>query len=60
MMGDLPSSSVTPNRAFSRTGMDFARPFQIKTRKGKGTKSVKVYMYVYFNTKAVPLEQSDV
>ncbi|XP_035231796.1 uncharacterized protein LOC118203622 [Stegodyphus dumicola] len=58
-MGDLPASRVNPARAFSKCGVDFSSPFQVKPRKGRGVRTVKIYVCVFvcFSTKAVHLEQ---
>jgi len=58
MMGNLPSSRVTPSRPFSSSGLDYAGPFQIKTTKGRGYKSYKGYiaLFVCFTTRAIHLE----
>ncbi|GFQ66072.1 uncharacterized protein TNCT_33471 [Trichonephila clavata] len=37
LMGDLPVSRVNPGRAFSKSGVDFAGPFQVKPRRGRGS-----------------------
>ncbi|XP_035205975.1 uncharacterized protein LOC118181006 [Stegodyphus dumicola] len=58
-MGDLPASRVNPARAFSKCGVDFSSPFQVKPTKGRGVRTVKidVCVFVCFSTKAVHLEQ---
>jgi len=58
LMGNLPKSRVTANRPFFNAGVDFAGPFQVKMRKGRGSKSEKVWfaIFVCFATKAIHLE----
>ncbi|GFX04548.1 integrase catalytic domain-containing protein [Trichonephila clavipes] len=58
MMSDLPSSRISPAPAFMRCGVDYAGPFQIKTIKGRGSKSFKAYiaLFVCFTTRDVHLE----
>ncbi|GFU87019.1 integrase catalytic domain-containing protein [Trichonephila clavipes] len=58
MMGDFPSSRISPAPAFMRCGVDYAGPFQIKIIKGRGSKSFKAYiaLFVYFTTRAIHLE----
>ncbi|KMQ83668.1 hypothetical protein RF55_19391, partial [Lasius niger] len=58
VMGDLPASRVTPSKAFSTCGVDFAGPFLAKERNGRGKKSFKVFiaLFVCFSTCAIHLE----
>jgi hypothetical protein len=58
LMGDLPASRVTPSKAFSTSGVDFAGPFLARERGGRGKKSFKIYIaiFVCFATRAVHLE----
>ncbi|GFT93126.1 integrase catalytic domain-containing protein [Trichonephila clavipes] len=58
MMSDLPSSRISPAPAFMRCGVDYAGPFQIKTIKGRCSKSFKAYiaLFVCFTTRAIHLE----
>ncbi|GFU90690.1 integrase catalytic domain-containing protein, partial [Trichonephila clavipes] len=58
MMSDLPSSRISPASAFIHCGVDYAGPFQIKTIKGRGSKSFKAYiaLSVCFTTRAIHLE----
>jgi hypothetical protein len=58
LIADLPKSRVTPCRVFSKIGVDFAGPFQIKMKKGRGVRPIKNYVCVFicFTTKAVHLE----
>ncbi|RLU26191.1 hypothetical protein DMN91_002357 [Ooceraea biroi] len=41
LMGQLPLARVTPSRAFTHTGIDYAGPFTLKTWKGRGAKTQK-------------------
>lgn len=58
LMADLPTSRVTQSRPFHRIGTDFAGPFMVKYRAGRGIKSFKSYVCVFvcFVVKAVHLE----
>nr|XP_042908227.1 uncharacterized protein LOC122271343 [Parasteatoda tepidariorum] len=58
IMSDLPSSRITPASAFLRCEVDYAGPFQIKSIKGRGSKSFKAYvaLFVCFTTRAIHLE----
>ncbi|GFX81917.1 integrase catalytic domain-containing protein [Trichonephila clavipes] len=58
MMSDLPSARISPAPAFMRCGVDYAGPFQVKTIKGRGSKSFKAYiaLFVCFTTRAIHLE----
>lgn len=58
IMGELPASRVNPGRAFLRCGTDFAGPFLVTPRRGRGVKALKMYVCVFvcFITKAVHLE----
>ena len=58
LMGNVPAERVTRARPFSRTGLDYAGPFQIKASKGSGIRSSKGYLaiFVCLATKAVHLE----
>lgn len=57
-MAPLPEARVTPARAFSRTGVDYAGPFDILSAKGRGIRSSKGYiaLFVCLSTKAIHLE----
>ncbi|GFS49528.1 uncharacterized protein TNCV_2968241 [Trichonephila clavipes] len=57
-MGDLPESRVCPCSVFQRTGIDFARPFLIRSFKGRGSRNTKCYIcaFVCLTTKVVHLE----
>ncbi|GFS81560.1 uncharacterized protein NPIL_172371 [Nephila pilipes] len=41
IMADLPAAKVNPARAFLKVGLDFAGPFLITPRRGKGVKGNK-------------------
>ncbi|XP_011884091.1 PREDICTED: uncharacterized protein LOC105571233 [Vollenhovia emeryi] len=58
LMGHLPRDRVTAAFPFETTGIDYAGPFQIKDRKGRGCKVSKCYicLFVCFATKAMHLE----
>lgn len=58
IMSDLPVSRVTYTRPFHRIGVDFAGPFMVKCRAGRGRGSFKSYVCVFvcFSTHAVHLE----
>jgi hypothetical protein len=58
LMGDLPASRLKPAPPFSITGVDYAGPFIIKDRKGRGSKTSKCYLclFICFVTEAVHLE----
>ncbi|XP_044014009.1 uncharacterized protein LOC122856402 [Aphidius gifuensis] len=57
-MGQLPPSRVTPARAFTHTGVDYAGPLTLKTWKGRGAKIVKGWIcaFVCMTTSAAHLE----
>ncbi|CAK9814055.1 hypothetical protein ANTPLA_LOCUS8052 [Anthophora plagiata] len=56
-MGNLPADRVTPDRAFSTCGIDYAGPFLIRGR-GRARASEKTYicLFVCFVTKATHIE----
>jgi hypothetical protein len=58
IMADLPASRVIPGRAFLKCGTDFAGPFMVCSRRGRGVKPLKMFVciFVCFITKAVHLE----
>ena len=58
IMGNLPQSRVTPAPPFETCGVDFAGPFLISSRKGRGAKTSKCYLclFICFATKALHLE----
>lgn len=55
LMGDLPSSRVVPSPPFSKSGVDYAGPFNIKISRNKTGKAY-LCVFVCFVTKAVHLE----
>ncbi|KAL0840413.1 hypothetical protein ABMA28_015670 [Loxostege sticticalis] len=58
IMGDLPSSRVHPAPPFYTVGLDYAGPFLLKDRQGRGYKTYKAYIAIFicFSTKAVHIE----
>lgn len=58
VMGNLPSERITPAPPFFITGIDYAGPFLIRDRQGRGYKVSKAYicLFVCFTTKAIHLE----
>lgn len=58
IMGDLPAVRTDSSFAFSSCGVDFAGPFRISSRKGRGNRICKSYLclFVCLTTKAVHLE----
>ena len=58
MMVNLPTHRVTCSRPFSRAGLDYAGPFQIRALKDRGHKAYKGYivLFVCFATRAIHLE----
>lgn len=58
LMGNLPADRVTAFYPFQVCGLDFAGPFLISSKKGKGNRITKCYLniIVCFATKAVHLE----
>jgi len=57
-MGSLPSARISPSRAFSITGIDYAGPIIMLVNKGRGRKTCKSYiaLFVCFATRAIHLE----
>lgn len=57
-MGNLPESRLRPGAVFEIIGVDYAGPFLIKDRKGRGGKISKCWMalFICFSTKAIHLE----
>lgn len=57
-MGNLPRERTLITYPFHTVGVDYAGPFQIKDRKGRGCKITKSYLclFVCFSTKALHLE----
>lgn len=58
LMGDLPISRVKFDRAFLRSGVDYAGPITLKQHKGRGAKTYKGYLsiFVCMTTKAAHIE----
>ncbi|XP_028042548.1 uncharacterized protein LOC114252241 [Bombyx mandarina] len=46
-MGDLPAPRINPDFPFLSVGLDFAGPFLILNRKGRGAKLIKCYLCVF-------------
>ncbi|XP_059053804.1 uncharacterized protein LOC131848062 [Achroia grisella] len=57
-MGNLPAPRVTQNFPFQISGVDFAGPFLITDRKGRGCRITKCYLclFICFATKSLHLE----
>ncbi|XP_014204675.1 uncharacterized protein LOC106636694 [Copidosoma floridanum] len=57
-MAPLPSSRVSPSRAFACTGVDYAGPFHVLSTRGRGVWTTKGYIAVFvcFTNKALHLE----
>lgn len=57
-MGDLPSQRISPGFPFITVGIDFAGPFYILNRKGRGSKLMKCYLclFVCLRYKCIHLE----
>lgn len=57
-MGNLPSQRVNPDFPFLSVGLDFAGPFQILNRKGRGAALVKCYLclFICLRYKCIHLE----
>lgn len=58
IMGQLPEPRLQPGPPFNVSGVDYAGPFLIKDRKGRGARLSKAYvsLFVCFATKAIHLE----
>ncbi|XP_014214629.1 uncharacterized protein LOC106643859 [Copidosoma floridanum] len=58
LMAPLPSSRVSPSRAFACTGVDYAGPFHVLSARGRGVQTTKGYIAVFvcLATKALHLE----
>ncbi|XP_014209260.1 uncharacterized protein LOC106639936 [Copidosoma floridanum] len=58
LMAPLPSSQVSPSRAFACTGVDYAGPFHVLSTRGRGVWTTKGYIAVFvcLATKALHLE----
>lgn len=57
-MADLPRERVTVMNPFTVTGIDYAGPFTLKDRKGKGCRYIKGYicLFICFASKAIHIE----
>ncbi|XP_059053188.1 uncharacterized protein LOC131847604 [Achroia grisella] len=57
-MGNLPSQRITPDFPFLSVGLDFAGPFHILNRKGRGSRLIKAYLclFVCLRYKCIHLE----
>lgn len=58
LMGELPSSRVTISRPFSRSGVDYAGPINVRLSKGRGCRCYKGYicLFICMVTRAIHLE----
>lgn len=58
LMGNLPKYRLMSLYPFHSTGIDYAGPFLIKDRRGRGTKITKCYicLFICLSTKAIHLE----
>lgn len=58
IMGVLPKDRVVPSYPFNTVGIDYAGPFNFKTKEGRGAKILKCYvvLFVCFSTRAIHLE----
>ena len=58
LMGNLPEERVAQSRPFSKCGLDYAGPFQLKCSRGRGIRTSKGYLaiFVCLATKAVHME----
>ncbi|XP_037827102.1 uncharacterized protein LOC119615101 [Lucilia sericata] len=58
IMAALPTERSEISRPFTRTGLDFAGPFDVKSYSGRGCRMTKGYVCVFvcFATKAIHLE----
>ncbi|XP_049869025.1 uncharacterized protein LOC126368869 [Pectinophora gossypiella] len=58
IMGNLPSERLNPDFPFTNVGTDFAGPFLITDRKGRGCKITKCYLCIFIclNYKCIHLE----
>lgn len=58
IMGNLPAHRLSPGFPFEITGIDYAGPFLIINKKGRGARLMKCYLCIFicFKIKAVHLE----
>ncbi|XP_053617733.1 uncharacterized protein LOC128679477 [Plodia interpunctella] len=57
-MGNLPASRINPSPPFLFTSIDYAGPFNVRDRRGRGFKASKCYiaLFVCASTKAIHIE----
>lgn len=58
IMGNLPVQRVTPDFPFKTVGVDFAGPFYILNKRGRGARTIKAYLclFICFRFKCLHLE----
>ncbi|KMQ83680.1 hypothetical protein RF55_19360 [Lasius niger] len=58
MMESLPTSRITPTRPFLNSDVDYAGPFNLRTWRGRASRTYKGYLVIFvcFATSAVHLE----
>ncbi|XP_072400503.1 uncharacterized protein [Diabrotica undecimpunctata] len=58
LMGNLPSSRITPSRPFTHSGLDYAGPFPLKDHLTRNHKTIKGYvaLFICLAKKAIHLE----
>lgn len=58
LMGQLPTTRVSPARPFYNTGLDYAGPLMLKTWKGRAARTYKAYLaiFVCLATSAIHIE----
>lgn len=58
LMGNIPKQRLEAGFPFARTGVDYAGPVYILSRRGRGSRLVKAYicLFICFTTKAIHLE----
>lgn len=58
MMAPLPQDRVTPSRAFTFTGRDYAGPVSLKSEFGRGTRAKKAWkaLFISLSVKALHTE----
>ncbi|CAK1598081.1 unnamed protein product [Parnassius mnemosyne] len=61
IMGNLPSDRLMPDYPFCTVGIDFAGPFLITDRKGRGCKITKCYLCIFicFRYRCIHLEAEE-
>nr|XP_034835271.1 uncharacterized protein LOC117991775 [Maniola hyperantus] len=47
IMGNLPIQRITPDFPFKTVGIDFAGPFYISNKKGRGSRVIKAYLCLF-------------